>query len=635
MQDDDRSVDLDPYAPTASDAATERERDRDSAEVDRAEVDSGITQLRSLSFEERYELDHALGEGGMGAVMLFRDRQIGRRVALKVMHDTDAASPRARRRFVTEARVQGQLEHPAVVPVYDLGIDPEGRIYFTMKRVRGVTLADIARELRHDPESAEKRWSRRRLLTAFSQVCLAVDFAHQRGVFHRDLKPGNIMFGDFGEVYVLDWGVAKVRGHADAPDADSVSLDDLDTDETATVPGSLLGTPGYMAPEQLRGLHDSLGPASDVYALGAVLFELLALSPLHERTSFADVVSSTLRGPDARPSVRAQSIEVSPEIDDIVVRATALDPSARFPSARDMHEAIERYLDGERDEQRRRELSNDHASAAARFADRATESQGPSAIEERRQAMREVGRALALDPENELAFSTMMSLLSRPPDHTPPEIDQQLEESQYTQTKWLGKIGAVAYAAVLPLYLPFFLWVGVRSWSAVIAFYAPLLAAAATSGVAALKERPPIVLVLMVMIFSNLAFSALSLSFGPWLITPTLVAINTAAFALHLAGWQRMVAIVFGCLSVLWPVALHLAGALPTSHLFANGDMVITPGGVAFPPLPMTVFLTAIALGAVLTGGLVVTRVRDVLNTTERQLYLYAWHMREIVRSPK
>ena len=632
MQDDDSPVDLDPYAPTASEATL---RDRDSAEVDRREVDSGITQLRSLGFEERYELDHALGEGGMGAVMLYRDRQIGRRVALKVMHDTDAASPRARRRFVTEARVQGQLEHPAVVPVYDLGLDPQGRIYFTMKRVRGVTLEDVVRDLQRDRRVAEKRWSRRRLLTAFSQVCLAVDFAHQRGVFHRDLKPGNIMLGDFGEVYVLDWGVAKVRGQADSTEPDSVSLDDLDTDETATVPGTLLGTPGYMAPEQLRGLHDRLGPAADVYALGAVLFELLALSPLHRRTSFADVVSSTLRGPDAQLSVRAPDADCPPEIDDVVVRATALDPAARYPSARAMHEAIERYLDGERDQQRRRELSNEHAEAAAQFADRATVSEGPSALEERRQAMREVGRALALDPENARAFSTMMTLLARPPEHTPPEVDREIESSQHAQTKWLGRIGAIAYTAVLPLYLPFFLWVGVRSWNAVIAFYVPLLAAAAASAATALAKRPPIALVTLVMLFSNLAFSALSLSFGPWLVTPTLVAINTAAFALHLVGWQRALAIAVGCLCVVWPVALDLLGALTTSHRFVHGDMVISPGGVYFPAFPTSVFLTAIAVGAVLTGGLVVTRVRDALNTTERQLYLYTWHMREIVRGPK
>jgi serine/threonine-protein kinase len=158
----------------------------------------------------RYELRDRLGEGGMGTVDLCRDRVIGRDVALKRLHvqGSGAAPSAATARFLREARVQGQLEHPAIVPVHDLGVTPDGRPYFTMKRVRGDTLDELlARLAAGDPDTA-RRFGQRRLLAAFSTVCLAVDFAHSRGVLHRDLKPANVMLGEFGEVNVLDWGLA-------------------------------------------------------------------------------------------------------------------------------------------------------------------------------------------------------------------------------------------------------------------------------------------------------------------------------------------------------------------------------------------------------------------------------------------
>jgi serine/threonine-protein kinase len=631
MQDKQSPVELDPYETMMSEKTA---IDADSAELDRANVDASAAEtLRALGFEERYERDRAIGEGGMGSVVLYRDRQVGRRVAMKTMHPEQGHRARARRRFVTEARVQGQLEHPSVVPVYDLGIDPAGTIYFTMKRIRGVTLESIVKSLRESPAEGEKRWSRRRLLTAFSQVCLAVDFAHERGVFHRDIKPANIMLGDFGEVYVLDWGVAKVSGAADDAEGTKteVNVADARSPEAATVPGTLLGTPGYMPPEQLRGEHERVGPASDVYALGAVLFEALTYQELHDRRSFADVVSSTLRGAVARPSVRSPDREVAPELEAIVVRATALDPAERWQSARDMHDAIERYLDGERDELRRRELSTEHAGAAAAFADRARASTGPSALEERRQAMREVGRALALDPENELALRTMIDLLSQLPDHTPPEIERDIEASQYAQTRWLGRIGGAAYVAVLPLYLPFFMWAGIRSWTGVGLFYLFMILAGGLSLTAGFTKQPHVLLVLGVMVFSNAAFATTAAFFGPWLVTPSLVAINTAAFALHLGSGYRVGAIVVGCLAVVVPVLLDLGGLLAASHVFTDAGMLITPGVISFPRTAMVVLLTAIALGAVVTGGITVTRVRDALNATERRLYLYTWHMRELL----
>ena len=174
-------------------------------------LEMGAHVARDARFSERYEHRALLGEGGMGAVDLFLDRAIGREIAIKRIRP-EASSAGSLSRFVREARVQGQLEHPAIVPVHDLAETPEGAAFFTMKRVRGASLDAILDALASGDPEARARHGRRKLLTAFATVCLAVDFAHARGVLHRDLKPANVMLGDFGEVYVLDWGLAKVLG---------------------------------------------------------------------------------------------------------------------------------------------------------------------------------------------------------------------------------------------------------------------------------------------------------------------------------------------------------------------------------------------------------------------------------------
>src|SRR6185503_2584583 len=279
-----------------------------------------------------------------------RDARIGRRVALKQLRSgggtTSGSGDRAR--FVREARIQAQLEHPAMVPVYEMGKTPDGGEYFTMKRVRGRTLADVLAELKEGAPETAARTSQRRLLTAFSSVCLAVQYAHERGVLHRDLKPPNLMLGDFGEVYVLDWGVAKLFGEPEAGERIDAAGDGI-----ATMAGSIVGTPGYAAPEQIAG--KATDPRSDVYSLGAILFEILALEPLVPRGGMARMLTDTLAGVDARVSVRC------PGRDAICVQATALDPAERVPRAADLHQAVERFLDGDRDLTLRRQLGAGHA----------------------------------------------------------------------------------------------------------------------------------------------------------------------------------------------------------------------------------------------------------------------------------
>ncbi len=208
----------------------------------------------------RYSSVRPIGAGGMGRVFAARDEPLGRDVAIKISH-APVSDSGLDARLRQEAQVLAQLEHPGIVPVHALGQLADGRIYYVMKLVRGHTLAHApARPL---AESAA--------LAIFERVADAVAFAHTRGVVHRDLKPANIMVGPFGEVLVMDWGVARLLEH-DAPESDRT---DAPAPTGGTQPGTRMGTPGFMSPEQWEGHAAAAGPASDVYALGALLCWLL------------------------------------------------------------------------------------------------------------------------------------------------------------------------------------------------------------------------------------------------------------------------------------------------------------------------------------------------------------------------
>jgi tetratricopeptide (TPR) repeat protein len=228
-----------------------------------------------------YEIDaRPLASGGMATIFSARDRALGRDLALKMLRDGGEPAARARRvvRFYEEARITSQLDHPGIVPVYEMGLDAAERPYFAMKRVRGATLADVLERR----VSGDAAWPRERVLAVLGRVCEAVAFAHRNGVIHRDLKPENVMVGDFGEVYVMDWGLARklathdggVAARSDGPLADAEMLDALRTQD-----GEVIGTPAYMAPEQALGQRGDVGRHSDVYSLGAMLYQVLAGRP--------------------------------------------------------------------------------------------------------------------------------------------------------------------------------------------------------------------------------------------------------------------------------------------------------------------------------------------------------------------
>lgn len=303
---------------------------------------------------DRYDDLGLIGQGGMGEVRRVRDRVLNRTLALKIVHAPILREPALLARFVEEAQATAQLQHPAIVPVHDLGQLPDGRVWFAMKEVHGRTLSAVIRAFHGaraaGGEAPADGWGLRALVTAFHAICQAVAFAHDRGVIHRDLKPDNAMVGAYGEVYVLDWGIAKVTGRA-APGATGAAGGAVWSGrgaDHATRLGQVAGTPAYMAPEQARGEVESIDARSDVYALGAVLYEILSGRPPYLGDARAVVAAVRAGPPPAVGEVAPPGLTLPDELVAVVERALARGPAARFPSAAALADAVQAWLDGSR-----------------------------------------------------------------------------------------------------------------------------------------------------------------------------------------------------------------------------------------------------------------------------------------------
>jgi serine/threonine-protein kinase len=577
--------------------------------------------------DARYAVRSVLGRGGMGEVRLCADAWIGREVAMKIAHQGRAEQPHLRARFVREALVQGQLEHPSIVPVYDLGTRPDGATFFTMKRVRGLTLAEVVHGLRHRDPAVVRAYSRRRLLTAMGSVCLAVSFAHSRGVVHRDLKPENIMLGDFGEVYVLDWGVARVLEDAWVRRAATAQVA---APVGRTQAGALVGTPGYAAPEQVQG-EKPVGESSDVYALGAILFELLALTPLHRGDSVEALVASTLKSGAARPSTRAPELEIPPELDSICARATALAPADRFASAREMQEAIERYLDGERDAERRRELARQHGDAAA-AAFEAADRAGAAGEPERARGMRELGAALALEPSNEEALRTLMRVLLDAPDELPSEAEAELAALESRNRPRAARDSMLTYS-FLGVSAPVLMTMHVQKPLLFAVLVAVGVATSAYMGWMWRTGKAGPRYMSWAVPMSFLVMALMSSVFGPFVMVPGAAALTVASFFVNLRANRavRRATPVLALAAVFVPAILQFTGVVSPSYVFEPGSIRIVSNLVQFRPVPAMVLLALGSALTVLATVFAVGRAVDALVASERRNFAQAWRLRQIL----
>ncbi len=549
-----------------------------------------------------YEVGPKIGEGGMGEVVLARDPRIGREVAIKRMRAA-APTPDSVDRFLREAKIQARLDHPAIVPVFDLGHDGDGRPYFTMKRLAGTTLADeLAR-----PDTALQR-----NLRAFAEVCLAIELAHTKGVVHRDLKPSNIMLGDYGEVYVLDWGVARVIGERTGGAGES---GDITTLEGHTQVGAILGTPGYMAPEQVRG-EAELGPAADVYALGSILFELLAGQALHPRGNAA--IAGTLSSPQQSPARRCPDRAIAPELDAACTSALAEDPAAR-PSARELGERVQRYLDGDRDVEARRKLAAEQLALAKQaYADPAR----------RAEAVRLAGHALVLDPGSKDAAAQVMTILVEPPAELPAELEAQLAEYDREIASRAARTAAFSLSAYA-MFTPVVLWAGVIDWTLFALTYGVIAFMVGFAVYLTRARRPNALVPLVANFVLMLLFSRIM---GPWVFVPGVIGTFTASLVAQPELIDRAWLVIgMGVASLVVPLALEWSGVFGETWRVVDGAVIMKSTALHIGGAATVVFLLLGNIALIFINGLFGRTLARTRRDAQRQLEIQAWHLRQLL----
>jgi serine/threonine-protein kinase len=543
-------------------------------------------------------------------------------------------------RFVDEARLQARLEHPAIVPVYDLGTEDDGTPFFTMKRVRGVTLAAVlAAGDDRDERATLAEWSPRRLLTAFITVCQAVAYAHRCGVVHGDLKPENVMLGRFGEVHVLDWGCAT-RSHADGdgtdtdPDLPSATSGSETTDvglllgllEEARRVGDLVGTPGYLAPELARGQRGDR--RSDVYSLGAILFEIVTGRRLFDQPTPLARLVATLDREELRPSRRVPELAIAEELDALVATALHAEPESR-PTASELAAGVERYLDRELERTGALRSADKHAREASVHASRALEG---GAEGDREAALREAGRALALDPGNLEACEVLTRLFGSPPATLPTAARAMCEaEGDRFATSTLGAMRsrALAWAAmIVPAVL-----MGVRSWTMAAVTIALVLASVVVFALLARQREVGGLGRVLAATLGLGTVAAVGSLFGSLVLVPVFAATTAAMFAVGFEKRARLPICLGAVAAVALPLLLEAYGVLPPSIAFEGGTIVLLPRVVDFDPTWSAAFLVVGSLMSIPMTVMLAARLRDTVDARLAELATTEWQLRRALPS--
>ena len=504
-----------------------------------------------------YAIGELIGKGGGGEVFVAHDRRVGRDVALKRL-PTPAPTDEETARFLREARIQARLEHPAIVPVYELGKDDIGRPFFAMKRLAGKPLSELLGIA-----------TRQRMLSAFADVCRAIDYAHSRGIVHRDLKPANIVLGEFGEVYVIDWGVARVLG------------DEGTIEELADAEG-VLGTPQYMAPEQRA--NPRVDRPADIFSLGRILAELLgADKPL--------------------------------ELDALCTAMMHVD-AAKRPTARASAERIEQYLDGDRDLARRKSLAEELVAYA----------RGALGRRQRTDAMRAASQALALDPRVEGAAEIVTTLMLEPPPQPPPSLEAALREADRADISRHAKAAIPGYL-LIAAFIPHVAFTKVLVWPVVVATPASaLLMAVAALRLARQPERT-FNWMIAYAIGNAVIMVMLGMLIGPFTVVPAVASFVTASVITYPTFLERPAVLVV-TLVIGWLVPIGLAHSAWT--IGAEG-LLLRGYAVSFGSTAAVAIMLAASLAAVVMAGIQSTVLGRAHRAAQHKLVAQAWQLKQLL----
>ena len=294
-----------------------------------------------------YDNVELLGEGGMGRVLQATDTVLERKVAIKTLHERFLDDPEISGRFALEARCTGQLDHPGIPPVYEMGSDGEGRPYFAMKLIKGDTLGQILTRLRAGDEATHQIFSFEHRLTMAAALCDALAYAHSLNWLHRDIKPDNIMVGPYGEVYLTDWGIARQFSSPEVTPSPVDPFGDEDISDRLTRPESCIGTPGYCPPEQI--ISGAVDARTDVFALGVTLFELFTLTPAFGGKTLNAVLLATLNNQVPMADGLSSPVQgrVPREVAYVLQKTLEKDPTDRYQTVLELRKAVQLVIDGQ------------------------------------------------------------------------------------------------------------------------------------------------------------------------------------------------------------------------------------------------------------------------------------------------